>query len=117
MLSRLESRVLLSLIKMGKERGAMLISPIDLLKLVGTEHLTLSQLESTLNDLSTDGYIDLVLSDRRGEKVFCITLLEKGKGYIRSESIEKRNLIKRFGLTIGFAILSFLVGIILRKIF
>ena len=117
MLSRLESKVLISLIKASKERGAILISPIDLLKIVSAEHLTLSQLETTLNNLSTDGYFDLVLSDRRGEKVFCITLLEKGKGYIRSESIEKRNLIKRFALTIGFAILSFLVGIILRKIF
>ena len=117
MLSRLESKVLISLIKASKERGAILISPIDLLKIVSAEHLTLSQLETTLNNLSTDGYFDLVLSDRRGEKVFCITLLEKGKGYIRSESIEKRNLIKRFALTIGFAILSFLVGIILKKIF
>ena len=117
MLSKLESKVLITLIKASKEKGAILISPIDLLKIVGSEHLTLSQLERALSDLSTDGYLDLVLSDRRGEKVFCITLLEKGKGYIRSESIERRNLIKRFILTIGFAILSFLVGIILRKIF
>ena len=117
MLSRLENKVLVSLLNVCKEKGAVLISPIDLLKIIGTEHLTLSELEKTLKDLSTDGYFDLVYSDRRGEKVFCITLLEKGKGYIRSESIEKRNLIKRFALTIGFAILSFLVGIILRKIF
>lgn len=117
MLSRLESKVLITLIKASKEKGAILISPIDLLKIVGLENLTLSSLEKTLNDLSTDGYLDIVLSDRRGEKVFCITLLEKGKGYIRSASIEKRNLIKRFALTIGFAILSFLVGLILKKIF
>ncbi len=117
MLSRLESKVLISLINLCKQKEAILISPIDLLKIIGAEHLTLSSLEKTLNDLSTDGYFDLVHSDRFGEKVFCITLLEKGKGYIRSESLEKRNLIKRFALTIGFAILSFLIGLILRKIF
>ncbi|MBE7081407.1 MAG: hypothetical protein E7372_02465 [Clostridiales bacterium] len=117
MLSRLENKVLISLLSVCKEKGAVLISPIDLLKIIGTEHLTLSKLEKTLNDLSTDGYFDLVYSDRRGEKVFCITLLEKGKGYVRSESLERRNLIKRFVLTIGFAILSFIVGIILKKIF
>ncbi len=117
MLSRIENKVLISLLNVCKQKGAILISPIDLLKIVGTEHLTLSELEKILEDLSTDGYFDLVYSDRRGEKVFCITFLEKGKGYIRSESLEKRNLIKRFGLTIGFAILSFLVGIILKKIF
>ena len=62
-------------------------------------------------------YFDLVYSDRRGEKVFCITLLEKGKSYFRKEKIERQNLVKRFFLTIGFAVLSFLVGVILRKIF
>ena len=117
MLSRLENKVLINLLNVCKEKQAILISPIDLLKIIGTEHLTLSQLEKILNDLSTDGYFDLVNSDRRGEKVFCITMLEKGKGYIRSEHLEKRNLIKRFTLTIGFAFLSFLVGIILKKIF
>ena len=117
MLSRLENKVLTSLIKVCNQKGAILISPIDLLKIVGVENLTLSQLEKIIEDLRLDGYFDLVYSDRRGEKVFCITLYEKGKGYIRSESIEKRNLIKRLTLTIGFAILSFLVGIILKKIF
>ena len=117
MLSRLENKVLVSLLTACKEKGAILISPIDLLKIIGTEHLTLSELEKMLKDLSIDGYFDLVYSDRRGEKVFCITLSEKGKGYIRSENIEKRNIIKRFCLTIGFAILSFVVGIILKKIF
>ena len=117
MLSRLESKVLISLLNVCKQKDAILISPIDLLKIVGTEHLTLSQLEKTLNDLNADGYFDLVHSDRFGENIYCITILEKGKGYIRSESLEKRNLIKRFALTIGFAILSFLVGLILKKIF
>ena len=117
MLSRLENKVLISLIKACNQKGAILISPIDLLKIIGVEHLTLSQLEKVIEDLRLDGYFDLVYSDRRGEKVFCITLNEKGKGYIRSENIEKRNLIKRLTLTIGFAILSFLVGIILKKIF
>ncbi len=117
MLSRLEGKVLHALLKVCKEKEAILISPIDLLKIVGAEHLTLSGLEKIVKDLNTDGYFDLVYSDRRGEEVFCITLLDKGKGYIRSENQEKRNLIKRLGLTIGFAILSFLVGIILKKIF
>ena len=117
MLSRLESKVMLGLLEMCNKKQAILVSPIDLLKIVGTENLTLSELEKTLQDLCTDGYFDLVYSDRHGEKVFCITLLEKGKGYLRSESLEKRNLIKRFVLTIGFAILSFIVGIILKKIF
>ena len=47
MLSRLENKVLISLLSVCKEKGAVLISPIDLLKIIGTEHLTLSKLEKT----------------------------------------------------------------------
>ena len=117
MLTRLENKVMTILCNLCKEKQSILVSPIDLIKIIGTENLVLSKLEKIIKDLSTDGYFDLVYSDRRGETVYCITLSEKGKGYIRNESMAKRNLIVRFLLTIGFAILSFLVGIILKKIF
>lgn len=117
MLTRLENKVMINLYKECKDKSSILISPIDLIKIVGSENLTLSKLEKIIKDLSADGYFDLIYSDRHGETVYCITLLEKGKGYLRSESIAKRNLIARFVLTIGFAILSFIVGIILKKIF
>ena len=117
MLERLESKVLFALCCELKEKDAILISPIDLLKIVGAENLSLSRLEKIVKDLSTDGYFDLIYSDRRGETVYCISVLEKGKGYLRSEKQRKRNLFARLFLTIGFAVISFLVGLILKKIF
>ena len=117
MLDRLERKVMLTLCTELKDKSAILISPTDLLKIVGTENLSLSHLEKIIGDLSMDGYFDLVYSDRRGETVFCISILEKGKGFLRSEKQRKRNLLARLFLTIGFAIVSFLVGIILKKIF
>ena len=117
MLTRMENKVMSVLYKECSKKQSILISPIDLLKIIGTSNLSISKLDKIIKDLSTDGYFDLIYSDRRGEMVYCISLLEKGKGYLRNESVAKRNLVARFMLTIGFAILSFLVGIILRKIF
>ncbi len=117
MLDRIEKKVVLTLCNELKDKTAILISPLDLLKMVGVENLTISRLEKIINDLSTDGYFDLVYSDRRGETVYCISLLERGKGFLRSEKQRKRNLVARLFLTIGFAIVSFLVGLILKKIF
>ena len=117
MLERLEKKVMLTLCNELKDKDAILISPIDLLKIVGAENLSISRLERIVGDLSTDGYFDLVYSDRRGETIYCISILEKGKGYLRSEKQRKRNLLARLFFTIGFAIVSFLVGLILKKIF
>ena len=117
MLERIEKKVVLTLCNELKERSAILISPLDLLKMVGVENLSLSRLEKIINDLKTDGYFDLVYSDRRGETVYCISILERGKGFVRGEKQRKRNLVARLLLTIGFAIVSFLVGLILKKIF
>ena len=117
MLDRLEKKVMATLCAEMKTKDTILISPLDLLKMVGTESLSISRLEKIVCDLSTDGYFDLVYSDRRGETVYCISILKKGKAYLRDQMQIKRNLLSRLFLTIGFAIVSFLVGVILKKIF
>lgn len=98
------------------EKRAALVSPHDLIKKAGGE-LTVSEAEKIVKDLASDGYVDFVYSDRRGETIFCVSLTEKGKGFPRSVKMLKRNLIFRLGLTAFFAVLSFLIGIALRAIF
>ena len=117
MLENVKKKILTFLTKLCKERQSVLISPTDLLNNLNANGLGQESLEKKVVELSNEGYFDLVYSDRRGEKVYCITLLEKGKSYFRKERIERQNLVKRFFLTIGFAVLSFLVGVILKKIF
>ena len=117
MLEKGKKKILSFLIKLCKERQAILISPTDLLNNISIKEYSQEQLEKKVIELSNEGYFDLVYSDRRGEKVYCITLLEKGKSYFRKERTERQNLVKRFFLTIGFAVLSFLVGVLLKKIF
>ena len=117
MLENSKKRIIAFLTKLSKDRQSVLISPADLLANLNLNELKEEGLEKKVVELSNEGFFDLIYSDRRGEKVYCITLLEKGKSYFRKERIERQNLVKRFFLTIGFAVLSFLVGVVLKKIF
>ena len=70
-----------------------------------------------MDDLYKDGYFDLIYSDRHGERVYCITLLNKGKAFFRGKKIFKRNLLFRVLVTLLLAVLSFITGLILKAIF
>ncbi len=117
MLSKQENKVMEKIYRECKEKDALLISPSDLKVIVGDSAISETQLDKIVSDLSTDGYFDLVYSDRRGEKVYCISLLEKGKGYFRNKIVMKRNLVYRIMLSASLALFSFIIGLILRKIF
>ena len=117
MLSRTENKVMEILIKCCENKQAVLISPTDLKNMVSIKNLTDSQLEKIINDLHVDGYFDLVYSDRRGEPVYCITILEKGKGYFRNLKVMQRTLLFRLAITVILAIISFLIGLVLKAIF
>lgn len=117
MLSKNEDKVMRVLFKESKDKKAYLISPADLLKMAGVDAITLSELDRVMKDLSVDGYFDLVYSDRRGETVYCVSLTEKGKGYQRNAKLIKRNLLYRLIVTIGFAFLSFIIGLLLKAVF
>ena len=117
MLSKPENAVMLAVFNQCGERGATLITPTDLVRIAGKDHVRLSTLDKIMVDLSSDGYFDLVYSDRRGETVYCVSLTDKGKGYIRERKLFKRNLLYRIGLSAVLALFSFLIGLILKAIF
>ena len=117
MLSRKENAVMSVLCKEGQEKEALLISPTDIVKMSGESSLTVSAVEKVVSDLSTDRYLDLVYSDRHGERVYCITLTKKGKGYLRGIKSMRRSMLFRLAMTVVFAVISFVIGLILRAIF
>ena len=117
MLNKLENKVMRALFGECREKKSILIAPTDLIKICGTEDLTLTKIEKIVNDLSMDGYFDLIYSDRRGETVYCVTLTEKGKGYMRNQKVVRRNLLFRLIVTIALAVVSFIIGLILKAIF
>ena len=117
MLSKKERKVMSLIFDEFKGKTSLLISPHDVLKMLDYDGMTLSELDKIMNALKMDGYFDLIYSDRHGEKVYCVALTEKGKGYKRSVKVMKRNLLFRVGVSAALAVFSFLIGLILKAIF
>jgi predicted transcriptional regulator len=117
MLNRVENKVMATIFSACNNKTSLLITPIDLIKMTGEKSVSLSTMERIVKDLHSDGYFDLIYSDRHGETVYCISLTEKGKGFIRNKKVLRRNLIYRVSLTVALAFLSFIIGIILKAIF
>jgi hypothetical protein len=117
MLSKIEKKVMQLLYDHSKNKDAILISATDLFLQLGDKKVSVSQIEKVVEDLNTDGYFDLVYSDRHGQVVYCISLTVKGKNFLRDQKLIKRNLIYKLVVTIVFAFISFIIGVILRKIF
>lgn len=117
MLSKTESKVMSVIFSSCSQKDALLITPLDLKNLTGEKGLREQELDKIVDDLYKDGYYDLVFSERRGEKVYCITLTEKGRGFNRNKKIMKRNILFRLALSAALALFSFIIGLILKAIF
>ncbi len=75
------------------------------------------EIDDIVNNLVIEGYIERIMSEKKGQPIYCITLTAKGQGFEREQINSKktvRNLIVR---TVLLAILSFAVGMILKAIF
>ena len=117
MLSKIENKVMSIIFKECSKRSSLLITPSDLISMSGDKSITLKGIDKILTDLNTDGYFDLVYSDRHGQTVYCIALTDKGKGFERNRKVFRRNVAFRVGLTVALAFLSFIIGLILKAIF
>lgn len=117
MLDKKESKVMDVLFSQCSGKDSLLISPIDLMNMADLKTIGEKAVERIVTDLCYDGYFDLVYSDRRGERVFCVTLTDKGKSYGRAVKQQKRNLLYRLILSVFFAVVSFLIGLILKAVF
>ncbi len=117
MLNSIENKVMQTVFSQCENKVSTLISPTDIIRISGLNNLTQTALERVMDDLYKDGYFDLIYSDRRGERVYCISLTNKGKAFIRGKKIFKRNLLIRVLITILLAVLSFITGLILKAVF
>ena len=117
MLSKKESKVMSAIFSMAMDKTALLVTPTDLRSAVNLPELTLDGLEKIVTDLMRDGYFSLVYSDRHGEPVYCISLTERGKGFLREGKLIKRNIVFRLCVTVALAIVSFIIGLILKAVF
>jgi len=118
MLSRKEKVLLNFILNNCKEKNSCLLSPDELIHAMEPKYsCNQIEIDAFLDGLSQENYISVVNSDKKGNLIYCITILNKGKSFIREEKNAKKGVANAVVRTILLAILSFIVGIILKAIF
>ena len=118
MLNRRESEVMGAVYSLCQEKGICLVSPSELLSLLPPRRkYTEEQVEKILSALALDDYFELLSSERKGEKMFVISLHANGYAYKRCSVQMKRDMTMKLAWAIASAVVAFLVGWLLKKIF
>lgn len=118
MLNRRETEVMNAVYGVCHEKGVCLISPSELLALLPSrKKYTEEQVEEILGELALDEYFELLSSERKGEKMFVISLRANGYAFKRGFVQMKRDVAQKIFLAAVSAVVAFAVGIILKRIF
>ncbi len=118
MLNKRESEVMNAVYALCHEKGVCLISPAELMDLLPVrKKYTEEMLEETLRQLALDDYFELLSSDRKGEKMYVISMRTKGHAYKRCSLQQKRDVAVKMLLAVASAVVAFVVGLILKRIF
>ena len=99
----------------GKER--MLVSPYEILSLLPPRAgFDEDNVDRTLRALELDGYFELISTDRKGERAYVFHMKEPGLAYKREDKRRKRLLLARVAVTIALAVLSAVIGVVLKHL-
>ena len=100
------------------EKGVCLISPSELMSMLPPRReYTEEQVEGILNELALDDYFELLSSERKGEKMYVISLRANGYAFKRYFAQMKRDAAVKMLWAVASAVVAFLVGVILKRIF
>lgn len=117
MLNKKEKTVLKTILNLSAGKDACLISPTDILKRIPYNiNISKRDFKDILQTLEYDGYLEIIESDNKGEKVYCITLTTKGQGFNRELIHYKRTIYFKIGLTLFTAVLGFVITKILTML-
>ena len=118
MLNRQENEVMNAVYSLCHEKGICLISPAELVDILPSRRkINLEKLEDILNQLAFDDYFELLSSERKGEKMYVISLRANGYAYKRCTLQEKRKIAVKLLWAVTSAVVAFLVGLLLKQIF
>lgn len=100
------------------EKGVCLISPTELLALLPPRRKwTEERVEKILGELALDEYFELLSSERKGEKMYVISLRANGYAFKRYFAQMRRDAAVKIFWAVASAVVAFLVGLILKRIF
>ena len=118
MLDKKEKLVMLYLSEVCKTKKPHLILSTDIAEFVSQKYIiSLTELDDIMIMLEKDKYIDFVVSDGKKGYYYCVTLLNKGLTYKKDLKKEKKAFFLLLARTFVLAVLSFIVGVLLKAIF
>ncbi len=118
MLNRKETEVMSAVYALCHEKGVGLIAPSELLAaLPKKRRYTEERIEEILHELSLDDYFELLASERKGEKMYVISLRANGFAFKRYFAQMRRDAAVKIFWAVASAVVAFIVGIILKRIF
>ena len=118
MLTRKEYEIMGAVYSLCRDKGVCLISSAEILALLSPRRkYTEEDLENTLNELALDNYFELLSSERKGEKMYVISLKTNGYAFKRSFAQMRRDAVLKIFWAVTSAVVAFLVGLILKRIF
>ena len=81
------------------------------------KNISAKKLEDTLALLQMDGFFDVIYSERKGERMYVITLHTKGLAFRRNKKKAKKRALFKVLVTVLCAVASFLIGLFLKAVF
>ena len=118
MLNRRESEVMNAVYSVCHETGICLISPAELIDMLPHgKKFSEEDVEKVLKELALDNYFELLSSERKGKKMYVISMRANGFAFKRGSLQRTRGLIVKLFWTVASAIIAFLVGLILKRLF
>ena len=118
MLNKQENEVMSAVYDMCDGKESCLVSPMEIVSLLPAKRrYTPQKVEQILRSLELDDYFDLIASERKGEKMYVITLHPNGVAYKRTVVQVRRNVTFKIVLSVAGAVVTFVVGILLKMIF
>ena len=118
MLTKQENEIMNSVYRLCEGKGSCLVSPLEIMRMLPEKRkYTVERVDRILRSLELDDYFDIIESDRKGERMYVITLHPNGFAFKRSSVQMRRDLFFKVSWTILSAILAFLVGLLMKRIF
>lgn len=118
MLNKRETAVMSAVYSLCDGSDGCLISALDILSVLpAKKKISPAGIDDILNDLKCDGYFDLIVSERMGEKMYVIHLKENGQSFRRAATQKRRDIAFKLLLALIGAIATFIFGLIIKGIF
>ena len=113
-----EKRALMqALLTLAAGRTRFLASPAEITALSPGRALGEDALERDLAALSEGGYVDVVSTDRKGERTYVVELTKRGEGYFREARVRRQRLALRIVVAALCGAASALAGVLLKMLF